>query len=482
MRGARAGPADAATRLDAVSGAARLGFAVGEAAGALRLNAYTESRGAGLTGAQSQASGGALSLTLTQAPTEAALGWRVQGWLRGSDFSNSSVAVAADRGATTLANDQFATPAIGAGLNAALRRRSGTLEWEIGADARLTSGEERERFRYQGGGFTRQRIAGGATAVAGAYAEATRVAGPWLFTGGARVDRWSNSDGRRVETDTATGAITLAESPTDRSGTVTSFRAGVRRRLSSTLAVRAAAYQGFRPATLNELHRPFRIGNDVTESNPALEPERLTGAELGLTAGDERLHLSLTAFATRLNDPIVNVTVGAGPATFPRAGFIPAGGVLRQRQNAGRIDAVGLEAEAGGALSSRLAWRAGVSVTDARIDGGSAAPQLTGLRPAQAPQISASAGLEWTPAEAWRLSLDARYESRRFDDDLNSRRLSPAVTLDAAAEHRLSPSLSAYLEAENLLDADVEASVTADGVIGLGAPRIVRAGLRWRGG
>ena len=47
-------------------------------------------------------------------------------------------------------------------------------------------------------------------------------------------------------------------------------------------ALQAAAYHANRPPTLNELHRGFRAGNVVTNPNPLLEPETLTGVEGGV--------------------------------------------------------------------------------------------------------------------------------------------------------------------------------------------------------
>src|SRR5690606_21080728 len=178
----------------------------------------------------------------------------------------------------------------------------------------------------------------------------------------------------------------------------------------------------------NELHRPFRVGNDITEANPALRPERLYGVEGGLAGGGGRLSWTVTGFWNRLEDAIVNVTIGEGPATFPRAGFVPAGGVLRQRRNAGVIEAFGLEADARWEASERLTLGAAIALTDARMDGGDAAPQLTGLRPAQAPAASATASLEWRASDRLTLSGVVRYEGRRFDDDLNSRVLGSAIT------------------------------------------------------
>ena len=60
-------------------------------------------------------------------------------------------------------------------------------------------------------------------------------------------------------------------------GVTPTGRLAVRRELEGASYLRAAACAGFRPPTLNELHRPFRVGNDVTEANPGLKPERLYG-------------------------------------------------------------------------------------------------------------------------------------------------------------------------------------------------------------
>ncbi|MGZ9099060.1 MAG: TonB-dependent receptor, partial [Brevundimonas sp.] len=377
-----------------------------------------------------------------------------------------------------------ATPAVGWGGNLALRRSGlafggGRLEWEVGADARVSEGETQEQFRYMAGQFTRDRFAGGETSVAGGYAEAAWTGGPWLVAGGLRLDRWENAQGRRLERDRATGLPTLDETYPDRTGEVLSARLAVRRDLTPDLAVRAAAYSGFRPATLNELHRPFRVGNDLTEANAALEPETLQGVESGLSWDGARTRFGATLFVNRIEAAIVNVTLGAGPGiipALPRAGFIPAGGVLRQRQNAGVIEAVGLELTAEHRLED-FTFVAAASMTDAEVDGGSAAPQLTGLQPAQAPVLSATAGVDWRMNDRLTLGLRGRYESRRFEDDLNSRELDAAFTLDARADWRVREGVLLYAAADNLFDEDVEVSETANGVAGFGPPRTLRAGV-----
>jgi outer membrane receptor protein involved in Fe transport len=479
VRGDQRGPADQPLDLRAQSFAFRVQHPLGAAEASARIGIYDERRGAGLEGADSEASGASATFTLARPVAAEALGWRVQAWMRASNFSNTSVAVAANRAFTTPANDQHRTPSQGYGLNAALQGRDGALGWETGLDGRLARGVEFERFRFTNH-FTRGRKAGGETSVVGAYLNADWDAAPWLLTGGVRVDAWRSAKAVRHEIDLDTGLPTLDQHPKGSNGVTPTARAGVRYNLTSETWVRAAAYMGFRPPTLNELHRPFRVGNDVTEANPSLRPEKLKGVEGG--AGGEILqaHWSATAFYNRLEDPITNVTVGFGPANFPTAGFVPAGGVLRQRQNAGLIKAWGVEGEASGEAVETLGWRAAFAYTHARVDGGATAPQLTGKRPAQAPAFSATAGLDWRPVERLGLSAELRYESLRYEDDLNSRRLKAGLELDARAAWRVAPDTEVYAALENAADADLAVGQTADGVTSYAAPRTVRVGLALR--
>lgn len=482
VRGAAAGAADMPLDLRVRSAALRADLPVADATISLRAAAFQEDRGSGLAGARATASGNLLSATAAAGPRADRPSWRLQAWRRESDLANTSVAVAAGRTTTTPANDQFETPATGWGVNAALRRTTvsgiGRAEWELGADARFNDGETRERFRFMAGAFTRDRIAGGETSVVGAYAEGSSSIGRWLVAGGLRLDQWRNENGRRLERDLATGLPTLDETDPDRSGEVVSARLGIRREIGTGQALRLAAYTGFRPATLNELHRPFRVGNDLTEANAALEPERLTGVEGGWAWTGERASLTATVFWNEIDAAIVNVTIGAGPRVFPRAGFVPAGGVLRQRMNAGAIEATGLEIDGRFEVGDALSVRAAVSVTDAHLDGGVLAPQLTGLRPAQAPDWSATAGVDWRATDRLTLAADLRWESRRFEDDLNSRVLEAAVTADVRAEWAVSPSTRIWFAADNLFDAEVEVSETATGVAGFGPPRTFSLGVR----
>jgi len=445
---------------------------------ALRLSGYREARDSGLDGAASRSSGVAASATVTGASPGIGTEWRLQAWARSSDLENSSAAVGAGRAFTTPANDQYGTPALGLGANAGLRRTLPDGGWELGADVRWADGETREHFRYMAGAFTRGRVAGGSQYVAGLYGEAWRQRGDWLLTGGVRIDRWASYGGERSERDLATGLPTLALKPEDADGWQPTARAAARYDLGEGY-LRAATYAGFRPPTLNELHRPFRVGNDITEANAGLEPEILYGLEFGVGGGGA-LRWSATLFANRLEGAVTNVTIGFGPGTFPVAGFVPAGGVLRQRQNAGDIDAFGLEAEAGYRWGEVFAVTVSGAWTQAEVDGGTDAPQLTGLRPAQTPEVAVSAEAVWTPIAPLSLRATVRYEGDRWDDDLNTRALSAATSLDLRADWRMTPTATLYLAAEDLTDAAIETAQTGDGIESYDQPRTVRVGVVWR--
>ncbi|HEX9185891.1 MAG TPA: TonB-dependent receptor, partial [Vicinamibacteria bacterium] len=84
-----------------------------------------------------------------------------------------------------------------------------------------------------------------------------------------------------------------------------------------------------------------------------------------------------------------------------------------------------------------------------------------------------------SPSESrWRLGLQARWTSAAWEDDRNRLELDSALQVDAFAGRRIGGSLELFVAAENLLDADIAVARTP--VPSLGAPRLVRAGVRLR--
>ena len=446
----------------------------------LRLGAYGENRDSGLVGAHSSADGVTASLTLAHPESEGDLGYRVQAWLRNSGFSNTSATILQPgRSGTTVSNDQYSTPALGWGFNAALRGQWSVLDWEIGGDARFTQGDSKEHFQPVAGIFTMGRDSGGRTVVGGLYVETAARFYGLLLTAGLRADQWASTGGHLIQTTLATGAVTVDQKTPSKSGIVPTARLGVRQELGEGVYVRSAAYGGFRAPTLNELYRPFRLASNLTEANPGLTPEKLYGAEIGLGQKTDLFAWAMTGFYNQLHGAITNVTVAHGPVTVPGLGAVPVGGLLIQRQNAGNIDAYGLESDAHWQALDWLGLDAAFDYVDAHVQGGTAAAQLTGKRPAQAPRFTLTAGFRATPFDRLTVTADLRYESTRFADDQNTLSLAPATTLDARISYRLWEGLSAYLAGDNVFNARVATTESADFVTNYASPRVLRFGFSW---
>lgn len=473
------GPVDKPARYEQMSLQARGVVPVGDTSELqARALAFNDQRLRGLPGSDSTSEGADASLRLVG---RGSLPYEALAYVQVRRFASGFVAANATRTVATPTLDQYNTPATGVGAKLELRPDLGAgQELQVGVDVRLASGETRERFRFMAGQFTRLRRAGGDTRIAGAYLEDSWQAAEALtLTGGVRIDRWWIEDGRLIETDPATRAVTLADRPDDRSGWEPTARAGLLFTPTEAITLRAAGYLGWRLPTLNELYRPFRVGADVTGANAALDPEQLRGVEIGADYKPlDAVTIGATLFWNELRDAIGNVTVGTGPGTFPGVGFIAAGGAFRQRQNLDAVRSQGLE------LWGRLAYAdftasASYSLTDAEVRASGLAAALDGLRPAQTPRHQASATLGYAPAEGPSGAVTARYMGRQFEDDLGSRRLDDALTVDASLRVPLTGGVAVELRGENLFDVEVESGISGTGIIDRGTPRTLWAGFRF---
>ena len=481
----RRGGADTPLTLEDWNGTGKAVADLGFGALTVHGGGYREARNSGLPNTTSASKGDYADATLAAQPDKTRLGWKMQAWVRQSDLYNSSASVAADRSTDTPANAEYKTPATGWGVNTAVRKLGDWGSLELGADLRRNAGQESELSTFTAGAFTKRRVAGGNTQQEGLYAEGAFEAGRWLLTGGARIDDWSSTGGHRIESVVSTGAITLNPVIADRSGTLPTGRAGLRYDLGDGFYVRSAAYEGFRAPSLNELYRPFRVGNNITEANENLVPEKLYGGEAAIGGDHGPFGWSATGFINQLKDPTTNVTLGQGPGTFPRAGLVPAGGLYIQRQNAGQINATGIEADAryrlnapvGGPLSLRLSG----DYTDAKVDGKNVAPQLTGKRPAQTPRLTLTGGAEWQALPQLSFTGAVRYEGSRFEDDLNTLTLRAGAIVELRADWKAGKDWGLFLSAENLSNTALETGQTADHVKSYDEGRTIRFGLRFRG-
>jgi outer membrane receptor protein involved in Fe transport len=394
-------------------------------------------------------------------------------------FSSTFSSVNATRTAETPALDQFDVPADAGGGSVVYSTVAGAHRLVFGADARWVDGATNESFSWNGTAFARLRQAGGEQFFAGIFGEDTwSLSNAATLVGGARLDHWELNDGFRRETDRATGAVRVNSHFENRDGEEIDGRIGLRVKACDALTLRGAFFSGFRVPTLNELYRPFRVGNDVTEANPALEPEHLLGAEAGFEwQATKTFRLSATGFVNRLEDAVSNVTIGFGPGTFDPGGFIPAGGVLRQRRNIDLVVAPGVEANAEWQIVPALRAKAAYLFTRPTIERATD-HALVGNLLAQTPEHVVTAGLEWDPTPKWTFGVQARHSSAQFEDDQNSRSLTPFTVCDLMAGYEFNDHVSAMLRVENIFDRQIETGRSADGLVSIGAPRLVTLQMR----
>jgi outer membrane receptor protein involved in Fe transport len=234
-------------------------------------------------------------------------------------------------------------------------------------------------------------------------------------------------------------------------------KAGILFRAAEVLAIRASLYRGFRAPTLNELYRPFRVGNVLTLANPALGAEALWGGEGGFDLFPSgRAVFRLNFFWNRLDDPVGNATLS-----------VSDGLILRQRRNIGQATVQGIESEA--------LWQAapGWFVEGAYLFSATRVSE-TGAWIPQVPRHQGTASLRYEGVVT--ASVQARAVSSAFEDDLNDFRMGGFGLVGLFVSRKLVNGLEVFIAGENLFNKRyVTGRIPEER---LGEPRTVYAGLR----
>jgi outer membrane receptor protein involved in Fe transport len=291
----------------------------------------------------------------------------------------------------------------------------------LGADARRASWDDQDQT------------------LGGVYGQKTFGVSPRLdLLLGARADVWESAQTRA--------------SLNPRIGTL--FRA------TDAVTLRASAYRGFRAPTLNELYRPFRVGNIETQANPDLREETLVGAEIGADLHPTAaVFARLNAFRNRIDGAVGNVTLAVTPQL-----------ITRRRENLDRVTADGLEAELRLRPLPRWEVQAAYLYTDSRVE-------RTGLRVPQVPLNQGSVGLAFDGPVT--VLLQGRWAGDQFEDDLNQLPLPSYFVTDLSLRRPFGRRFELFLSAENLFDEKVVTGRLP--VEALGSPRLVQLGVKvWR--
>ncbi|NVJ97029.1 MAG: TonB-dependent receptor [Alphaproteobacteria bacterium] len=408
--------------------------------------------------------------------------WEIALYYRDRQFDNVFASARDDRTSERAVLDQYDVPAWGAGILARVQFQG----FELGIDGRRMSGETNERFRNLGAGFTRQRRAGGDQWTLGLYGEYSHEVDWGDVSATLRYDRWRTYGGVRDEYNIENGFPGFAspdrsDDIPNRSGGEWTGRLGAVVPVTGAIDMRIAAYKTWRLPTLNEYYRPFRVVNDITEANPNLTPETLYGVEVGFDYEPmNTMKLSATYYRNWLKDGVGNVTIGFGPGFFALGGFVPDGGVLRQRANVDESITDGIELDARLDLQPGWTLSADYLYARARITAFEAMPDLVGKRLVQTPRHSFTLSAKADLSDDWTANIEGRFASGQYDDDLNSRRLGGIFTINAGGQYHLMPDISLTAAVENLFDAKVVSAITADGLETIAQRRFWRVGLEVR--
>ncbi len=309
------------------------------------------------------------------------------------------------------------------------------------------------------------RAAGGEQRFAGVFAQDTvQVTRALTVAAALRLDAWQNRDARRTLTlgDGSWATTELA----DASELQLDPRLGVLFHVTDEVALRASGYRAFRAPTLNELYRPFQVGNVLTAANEQLRPETLWGGELGTQIVLERVSVQATAFWNQLNDAIANVTLAA-----------PMDGAARQRQNLGEARIAGLDLDLTWRFTEAWMFRVGQAFSDGEVTAAPGQPALVGKRLAQAPRQRTIGGVGYVRPGFGSAGFQVRYLGRQFEDDLNTLPIGAVVLVDARADISLGGGFATFVSGQNLFDRRY--LVGRAGIDTEGAPRTFELGITY---
>lgn len=382
-------------------------------------------------------------------------------------YHQSFSAIAANRQTETL-NRRQTVPVDDRGLRLQWTFSRETASIFAGAHFRKVSATSREAALSPAGTLASFSISGGTERSVGIYGGVSlRPVKRLVLDFSSRYDRWRESEGAST-TFSPSGLLISDVRYPDRTESAFSPRAGILFRFNKNVAVAASASRSFRAATLNELYRPFRVGNVLTLANANLRAERGTTFEGAIvaTALRDRLYMRTGPYCTTIAGPVSNVTISTTPSL-----------ITRQRQNLGSTRTCGFEADMQLQITPSLNFSGGYLFANARVrDAGT-----TGLAGRLLPQI---------PRHTWNvlgvfsrprfgtLSVQLRGSSGQFEDDQNTIALQGFAAADVLYSRPLTKHFSVYAAVENVLNTRIEAG--RNPVLTLGQPRTARVGFRFR--
>ena len=285
-------------------------------------------------------------------------------------------------------------------------------------------------------------------------------------------DHWSDFNARLIKIRANVPAVSPYP---DRSADALNPRASLLYRLGHGTSLTASGYRAFRAPTLNELYRSFRQGNAVTQGNPALHAEQLTGVEAGIRQSVLSGHLNLRAtfFWNEITNAIVNVTISKDPQT---------GLITRQKENVARTLSTGINLDGEFRISNTLQVAGGYQFAHAVVSSYTAAialnPSLVGNWVPEVPHQQFTLQARYVNPKIVTATVQGTFVGQQFDDDLNSLLLDRFFTVDIYLGRFLGHGVEVFVAGENTFNQRYYTALTP--VPSLGPPILARIGLRYQ--
>ena len=291
-----------------------------------------------------------------------------------------------------------------------------------------------------------------------------RIGSRVVLAASARYDSWKNFAASNVTTTLSNNRTNVVNFP-DRDESAFSPQISLLVQATKNLSFFALGSKSFRAPTLNELYRGFRVGNVVTLSNENLRAERAANFESGASYNRNNFYLRGNFFWTEISQPVSNVTLSVAPAL-----------ITRQRQNAGKTRARGVEIETETRIRA-FNFSVGYLLADSRVEEFPANRNLENLFVPQTARHQFTFQTRYAKKN-WSFALQGRASSAQFDDDLNLFRLEPYFQLDAFAARRFRENFQVFIGIENIFNSRY--SIGRTPVRTVSSPVNLRVGFRWK--
>ena len=381
-------------------------------------------------------------------------------------------AVAANRDSETLTDQQYVpSQALG-----------GSTQWSrpVGRVQTLVAGFEMREVHGLSNDFVSvgENLSGGRERTTRLFGEDLLQLGPRLIANlSLGYDHWSDFNARLIQIRSNVPAVTPYP---DRTADAINPRASLLYRLGHGTSLTASGYRAFRAPTLNELYRNFRQGNTLTDGNPDLHAERLTGVEAGVRQSllSDRLNLRTTFFWNDITDAIVNVTINN--TSTP---------ILAKKENVARTLSTGVNLDGEFRLSSALQFAGGYQFAHAVVSGytpNALNPSLVGNWIPEVPHQQFTVQARYVNPKIITANVQGTFVGQQFDNDLNTLLLKKFFTVDLYLGCSLGRGLEVFAAAENMFNQRYYTALTTvpngtpPTVPSLGPPILARIGLRYQ--